>query len=442
VLNSNRSNLLRCVSALWLIGGAVIVSAHGHVRDVATLHQFWVGIGVMAVGFILSWRLRSLSVLWFWGVAIATRLLLLPMEPGDDVWRYLWEGHIQNLGFSPYHFAPNAPELALYRPDWWSQINHPDVSAIYPPITELGFRWLAAIAPNLYLFKLAFTLADLLVCGLLCRRFGHAQATLYAWNPMIIYAFAGGAHYDSWFILPLVAAWLLADDEPDCEASERRFTWFWSALCVGVSVAVKWMSLPMVGFLIWRSLRQLKFWQAGWIGLASMLPIVLSALPFCQISACPLMPTQSVFMSYGRSAEFIPHFVAQVWQPSLQTNTIYLFPLALFTIWLTVRANSFQQFAEWYWFGLLTLTPIVHFWYFTWMVPFAVPSQNWGVRLASLSAFVYFVLPARIPDWRLTAVERLLLWLPLMLGWLWTTWQSSQKSRELASNSGRIKSKS
>jgi hypothetical protein len=147
-------------------------------------------------------------------------------------------------------------------------------------------------------------------------------------------------------------------------------------------------------------------------------------------------------MSYGRSAEFIPHFVAQVWQPSLQTNAIYLFPLALFTIWLTVRANSFQQFAEWYWFGLLTLTPIVHFWYFTWMVPFAVPSQNWGVRLVSLSAFVYFVLPARIPDWRLTAVERLLLWLPLMLGWLWTTWQSSQKNRKLASNSGRIKSKS
>jgi hypothetical protein len=52
------------------------------------------------------------------------------------------------------------------------------------------------------------------------------------------------------------------------------------------------------------------------------------------------------------------------------------------------------------------------------MVPFAVPSQNWGVRLVSLSAFVYFVLPSRLPDWRLTLAERLVLWLPLVLGWL------------------------
>jgi hypothetical protein len=85
---------------------------------------------------------------------------------------------------------------------------------------------------------------------------------------------------------------------------------------------------------------------------------------------------------------------------------------------LMVRSTTLGQFAEGYWLGLLTLTPIVHFWYFTWMVPFAVPSQNWGVRLVSLSAFVYFVLPSRLPDWRLTLAERLVLWLPLVLGWL------------------------
>ncbi|WP_228040802.1 hypothetical protein [Nodosilinea sp. LEGE 07088] len=40
------------------------------------------------------------------------------------------------------------------------------------------------------------------------------------------------------------------------------------------------------------------------------------------------------------------------------------------------------------------------------------------MRWVSLSAFVYFVLPSRLPDWRLTLAERLLLWLPLVLGWL------------------------
>jgi alpha-1,6-mannosyltransferase len=138
-----------------------------------------------------------------------------------------------------------------------------------------------------------------------------------------------------------------------------------------------------------------------------------------------------VFVSHGRSAEFAPHFIAQIWQPSLQANWIYLFPLALFAIWLVLRAKSFQQFTEWYWFALLTLTPIVHFWYFTWLVPFAVPIGNLGVRLVSLSAFVYFVLPSRVPDWRLTDPERLVLWLPFVLGWLWTVWQDRKSNANI-----------
>ena len=410
------------LSGMLLVGGAGLVAPYGNFLQVETLWRFWVGVSVMGIGFALSWRSPSIPARWFWGVAIAARLLLLPMEPGDDIWRYMWEGHIQTLGFSPYQFAPNAPELVAYRTLWWSQINHADVSAIYPPVTQLGFRLLATLSPNLYLFKLAFTLADLLVCWLLSRRFGWVQATLYAWNPMIIYTFAGGGHFDSWFILPLVAAWLMVDSSTSNPRPSfpRNLTpsWCWSALLVGISVAIKWVSLPILGFLVWRSLRQLKFKQAAGVGLIGLLPTAIGALPFCHANSCPLIPTQSVFVAYGRSAEFIPHFVAQIWPASLQANWLYSFPLALFVGWLLLRATTFDRFAESYWFGLLTITPIVHFWYFTWLVPFAVPNKNLGARLASLSAFVYFVLPSRLPDWQLTEPERLFLWLPFVLGWL------------------------
>jgi len=54
----------------------------------------------MGTGFALSWKLRRLPLAWFWGVAIATRLLL-PMELGDDVWRYIWRGT-----FKPWALAP------------------------------------------------------------------------------------------------------------------------------------------------------------------------------------------------------------------------------------------------------------------------------------------------------------------------------------------------
>jgi len=342
-------DLMLSLSAALLVLGSMLMSPAGNVADVATLHTFWLSAGVMGVGFVLTWQLRLIPAIWFWSVAIATRLLLLPMLPGIDVWRYIWEGYIQTLGFSPYHFAPNAPELEPYRTEWWSQIVFPEVSAIYPPMTQLGFRFLATIAPNLYLFKMSFVLADLMICWLLSRRFGNGQAALYAWNPLIIYSFAGGVHYDSWFILPLVAAWFLIDPPPSSPTAHCPLPTahlLKSALLLGISVAVKWMSLPMLGFLVWRSLRQFKLLPAICTGIIGLLPMVLAALPFCQTGTCPLIPMNSVFVSYGRSAELIPHFVAQIWQPSLQTNSIYLFPLALFVLWLTLRATRFQQFAE------------------------------------------------------------------------------------------------
>ncbi|WP_448602094.1 hypothetical protein [Thermoleptolyngbya sp.] len=442
-----RVHPLLVFSALLLVAGAGLMAPHGNVFQVETLHRFWWGAGVMGAGFALSWTLRRLPLAWFLGVAIATRLLLLPMEPGDDVWRYIWEGHIQTLGFSPYHLPPTAPELAPFRTAWWGQINHPDVTAIYPPITQLGFRAIASLVPNLYVFKLAFVAADVVVCGLLCRRFGPLSATLYGWNPMIIYSFAGGAHYDSWFILPLVAAWFVLEPVPTSIQPPEQFPdqssdqlpdrasdlvgysslrWPWGALLLGISVAVKWVSLPLLGFLVGRSLRQLRVGQAIGTATLGLLPIGLAALPFCQSMTCPLVPTRSAFVTYGRSAEFIPHFLAKAWPETQRDNWVYLILLMLVLIWLILKTDRFQVFAAWFWFWLLLLTPIVHFWYFTWIVPFTLPIQNWGIRLVSLSAFIYFILPSRLPDWRLTEAERLWLWLPFVLGWLWTTWRQSK----------------
>ena len=411
------------LSALLLLLGTALIIPYGDFRQLEAVPRFWLGIGVMSLGCILSWTLNSVNGAWFWGVALLTRLLLIPMYPGDDIWRYLWEGYIQLQGFSPYELAPNAAELLPYRTEWWSLINHPGVTAIYPPVTQLGFRLLAAIHPGVALFKLGFIAADLLTCWLLSRRFGYQQSILYAWNPLIIYSFAGGAHYDSWFVLPLVAAWLVFD------YSQQTTRWVKSALFLGVSVAVKWMSLPILSFLVWRAWRRVGIVTAVIVLLCGFLPLGLSALQFCHNGECPLIPTSSVFVSYGRSAELIPHLVGKIWEASRKVNWIYLFPLGLSGIWLLLRSKTFLHFAEWYFFVLLILSPIIHAWYFAWIVPFAVATSNLGVRLVSISAFVYFVLQYNIAqgnyDWYLSDQQRLWLWLPFVLGWLWTTWRRS-----------------
>jgi len=406
------------ISVLCLSIGAVMISPYGDFRQPANVINFGYGIGVMCLGFICSWKLKSLSKVWFWAIAIATRLILLSMYPGDDIWRYLWEGYIQNLGFSPYDFAPRAAELIPYRLEWWSQINHPGVSAIYPPLTQLGFRALAAISPSVLLFKSSFAIADLFTCWLLTKKFTYAEAAFYAWNPLVIYSFAGGGHYDSWFILPLVAAWILWWKNQAVS----------SALFIGVSIAVKWISLPILGFISWLSLLRIDFKKANFqtaclIAVAGIIPICISALAFCSLDSCSLIPTSSVFVSHGRSAEFLPRLLAK-WQPSTKSNSMFALPLGLITLWLFWKVRDLQQMAIAFFTALLTISPIIHGWYFTWIVPFAVGTGNWGVRLVSISAFVYFVLPYRQAlghsHWQLTELETWLLWLPFVAGSSWS----------------------
>jgi hypothetical protein len=398
------------ISGILLLLGAIAISPSGDFNQVEDFPKFCLGSGIMCLGFVCSWRSHQLSAWWFWLVAIATRGILLFMYPGDDIWRYLWEGYIQTLGFSPYDFAPNAPELIPYHTAWWTLINHQTVSAIYPPMTQLGFRILASITPQVWLFKTAFIIADLLICWLLTRRFSYWQTTLYAWNPLVIYSFAGGGHYDSWLILPLVVAWLIEDLK------------HWQrAILIGISVAIKWISLPILGFITWQTWRIINVKTAIIIFICGLLPIALSASLFCNFDQCYLIPTSSNFVDRGRSAEFIPYLLAKIWQGSRQSNNIFAIPLGLAVIFLTWQAQNLQQFARGYFFVLLTLSPIVHGWYFTWIIPFAVATQNWGVRLLSISAFIYFVLPHRQalgnPNWRLNAIETLYLWLPFVCGY-------------------------
>src|SRR5437773_10517358 len=44
---------------------------------------------------------RRAQAFIFWSVAIGLRLIAMPLAPGDDLWRYQWEGKIQRAGFNP-----------------------------------------------------------------------------------------------------------------------------------------------------------------------------------------------------------------------------------------------------------------------------------------------------------------------------------------------------
>ncbi|MEL6902324.1 MAG: glycosyltransferase family 2 protein [Cyanobacteria bacterium J06606_4] len=426
------------LSALLLVLGSLLAAPHGDfLNEPEAVPLFWRGAALMSLGFAGSWGLARVSAAWFWVVALVPRLILLAMHPGDDIWRYLWEGHIQNYGFNPYLLAPTADVLVPLRLDSWNQMNHLDHAAIYPPVAQLGFRLLAWVSPSVLLFKSAFVAADLAICGLLYRRFGAVASLLYAWNPMVMYSFAGGGHYDSWFLLPLVLAWLWWERASDGSSLGDRWpAQLGAALAVGVSIAVKWMSLPVLAFVAWRGVAWRSEpglgrwrWLSGLLLLGvGLLPLAIAALPFCQLSTgglhCPLVPLDSPFINYGRSAALIPQLVAKLWPASVKANWIYGLPLGLTILWGLASRLSIRQFAERYLIALMVLSPIIHAWYFTWLAPFAVASRNWGTRLVSISGFVYFALPYGLAlgteRWQLVAWQRWLLWTPFVVGLLYS----------------------
>ena len=135
----------------------------------------------------------------------------------DDIWRYLWDGHVWAGGVNPYRFAPQDPAVdglsdgsGVWN-DIRHSVNHASTPTIYPPLAEGVFRASHWVAPgSVLVMKGVLTGFDMLAClfvGLALQQMGRPAvlAVVYAWNPLVIKAFSGSGHVDA-----LIAASLAA----------------------------------------------------------------------------------------------------------------------------------------------------------------------------------------------------------------------------------------
>jgi alpha-1,6-mannosyltransferase len=426
------------IGAAFLLAGCVLMLPYGDLMLEGNVPAFLMGAGVACVGFLLVWSAKSIDVVWFWAVAIGARCLLLMMEPGDDLWRYLWEGEIQLHGFSPYLYAPDVPELEGLRRDWWGHINNPSVSAIYPPLLQLCLRFISGTLGTVLGMKFIFVLADLALCFLLVRRFGRVKGLIYAWNPLVIYAIAGGGHFDSLFLLPLVAGWILWEKAVDEDTVGETWRLFAAALFVGVSVAIKLVSLPVLAWMGWKFLRRGMWKQMIIVSIAGSAPFLLSwgLMGMLLGEVGPLLPSE--FTLKARSCEVVPWLVGLIWPVASESNgwIAIVFTLVVFgqIFWI----QKFRIFVEYLLVAFFILGPVNHAWYFIWLIPFAVASGNWGTRLLSVSGFVYFWLQhTNVVSgvWEQSIYERMLLWVPFFLGWIFFL---ARERKELMLDKGEV----
>lgn len=205
----------------------------------------------------------------------------------NDLYRYGWDAHVQASGIDPYRYPPAAPQLQSLRvppffptgpgcahigkPPGCTTLNRSADRTIYPPVAQLWFDLVAAVAPgrDVREWQLAAAAVDLAVVGLLMvalRRLGRdpTQAAWYALSPIPVIEFAGNGHVDGLALLLLVAA-LLA-----LQRGRRAM----AGLLIGLAAMVK--LYPGVAVIAcWRRGRWRMAVTAAAVGVVSYLPHVL-----------------------------------------------------------------------------------------------------------------------------------------------------------------------
>jgi alpha-1,6-mannosyltransferase len=363
----------------------------------------------------------------FWGIAVALRLIALPLVPGDDLWRDQWEGRIQRAGFNPYLIAPDDPKLDELRRAYpeSSKINHPELRAPYPPGAELLFRVFTRISDRPLFYKMVFAIADLATVALVLRLIRNSKtpvvgrarppgapkidvpavlpshppgsqelappaytaAAWYAWNPLVAYSFAGAAHFDSLMILPMVGG-IFCLVRSTTETQSRR-QWFWAlgvAILFGIAISIALVPALLLLLCVF-ALR----WRAIVLTISAAIPAFLS-LPFG-------FPTVRIWDSLGQFAYFTrlndlfwwlieETFWANPHQRNFHYNVILISCVVAVSFFFI---RDWKRGTLWVLGTTLLLTPVLHAWYCVWILPLATWRRANAWHVLSITIFAYYL---------------------------------------------------
>lgn len=180
------------IGCIWLTSGLCASGAAPSSVVLALLAAFLpYGALVLSRGEVLSRRTLCLLV-----ACAGLPALFVPSLLSDDVFRFLWDGHVSLSGVDPYAHAPSSPGVAALRDEWWSRINHAEIPTVYPPVAQFIF----AIADGIFHHPLSFKALALGVHVALVYKLtssaSNRAALVFGLNPLALMESALGAHLD------------------------------------------------------------------------------------------------------------------------------------------------------------------------------------------------------------------------------------------------------
>jgi hypothetical protein len=384
-------------------------------------------LGCLGIAFAVYWfgcvdnrlRLTDGRILI---LGLLLRLLLLPMPPSDDMYRFLWEGKILGYGFNPFLYAPNSPELAHLRDGYWPLINHPNLPTLYPPVAQALFWLLAKLGGYPWVFKLgfvAFDVAGVLVLRAIVRNKMHEGALsptggprvlgLYFLNPLLIFEIAGRGHFDSlpvFFNLIFFAA-----------LSARKG---WAPAALGLGALAKISSLALAPLLLF---------SLGWKRAVAW-GAALGAVVGGSLWAVGAFTVLGKFAAKFRFNAAIPSLLDSalpfVSADGRRNLSMVLFALTCLACLRLFRRDAPERQAIWFMGVLLLFSPTLHPWYLLWLLPFIALCQSRPWILLTGTVLITYEVYGRAHvtgHWRENPWLRLPEYLPPLALWLYLRWR-------------------
>jgi len=218
------------------------------------------------------------NIKFFIIAGLVLRFLLLFAMPNlsDDIYRFIWDGRLINLGLNPFDHLPtyyleNESNLPGINQALYDELNSPNYFTIYPPVAQGVFAIATKMFPSsignaAFVMKLFLFFCE---AGSLFLLWKMAKENIlkaknilsYALNPLIIIEICGNIHFEGAMIFFLLLAyWLLIKNKLIA-----------SAITFALSIASKLLPLIFLPFLLKRLGWKKSFLYYGVIGISLLI---------------------------------------------------------------------------------------------------------------------------------------------------------------------------
>lgn len=377
-------------SLILIAGGvylaAMIVIAATETRLGAPIYLVCTAVAAAAYLVVLAVVWRSLdpsyrsAFLLALALAVAFRIPLAfePINAGNDMFRYVWDGRVQRLGHNPYAVLPADPALASTHTDDNTRLMPSRHSRTpYPPAAQLFFRLVVTLHDSVGAMKAALMVCDLLTILVVWRWLlttGRSEwlTLAYAWNPLAVLEVSHSGHIDA-----LCALWIVV-----CAYLLARRRTAPAAAALALAIASKLLPIVLVPIL-WRRIRI----RDAFIGLGVLAAL---SLPFATGSN-PIGGLVSVVEATRFNG---PLFRATAAMSSPRFAAAIAVVLGLLAAIACRRKLTVDNPAAWAWPMAVALAwaPVIYPWYLLSMTPFLLVPATLPLTAWTLVVPVVYVV--------------------------------------------------